>query len=85
MAINQSDLKHALETLGLSLPLTYDQLMTKRFEPLHRWYPARYANLSNNPKHYMQQFKQAKEMTCRVESASKVVNEWLRTQDTHSS
>lgn len=85
VAINQDDLKQALEALGLTLPVTPDQLTAKRLELLQMWYPARYANLTNNPMQYMRLFKQAEEMTRRVESASKVVNEWLSTQDNHIS
>ncbi len=75
--INQSDLNQALETLGLTLPVSLEQLTAKRRELLHTWYPARYANLTNNPKKFMQMFKQAEDMTRKIEAASKVVSEWL--------
>jgi hypothetical protein len=44
---------------------------------LYTWNPARYSNLTNNPKKYMQAYKKAEEMTRTIEAASKVVNEWL--------
>ncbi len=75
--INQGDLNQALETLGLTLPVSLEQLTAKRRELLHTWYPARYANLTNNPKKFMQMFKQAEDMTRKIEAASKVVSEWL--------
>ena len=84
-AVNHDDLNQALDTLGLSLPVSLDQLVAKRRELLHTWYPARYANLTNNPKQYMKMFKQAEEMTRRIEAASCVVNEWLAAQSTSSS
>ncbi len=62
-------LTQALEVLGLTLPISQEQLAAKRRELLHTWYPARYANLTNNPKKYMQMFKQAEEMTKRIEAA----------------
>ncbi len=79
--VNQDDLNQALETLGLTLPVSLDQLLAKRRELLHRWYPARYANLANNPKKYMEKFKQAEEMTSRIEAAYNVVTEWLAKSD----
>lgn len=75
--VNHDDLNQALETLGLARPVSLDQLIAKRRELLHTWDPARYANLTNNPKKYMRMFKQAEEMTRRIEAASQVVNEWL--------
>jgi hypothetical protein len=78
--VNHDELNRALDTLGLSLPVSLDQLLAKREELLHRWHPARYANLANNPKKYMQKFKQAEEMTSRIEAACRVVNEWLTAQ-----
>lgn len=66
---NQDDLNRALETFGLTLPVSLDQLTAKRRELLHTWYPARYANLTNNPKKYMQMFTQAEEMTKLIEAA----------------
>jgi hypothetical protein len=79
-AVNEHDLDQALSTLGLTPPVTLEQLAAKRRELLHAWHPARYANLTNNPKKYMQKFKQAEEMTSRIETACRVVNEWLATQ-----
>jgi len=75
--VNHDDLNQALETLGLALPVSLEQLIATRRELLHTWDPARYANLTNNPKKYMRMFKQAEEMTRRIEAASQVVNEWL--------
>ena len=33
------------------------------------WNPARYSNLTNNPKQYMQAYKKAEEMTTLIEAA----------------
>jgi hypothetical protein len=79
-AVNQDDLDQALITLGLTHPVTREQLAAKRRELLLAWHPARYANLANNPKKYMQKYKQAEEMTSRIETACRVVNEWLVSQ-----
>ena len=53
----------ALEVLGLDLPVSQEQLEIKRKELLHIWDPSRYANLTNNPKKYMQMYKEAEAMT----------------------
>jgi hypothetical protein len=67
----------ALELLGLTLPVSREQLDEKRRELLHTWYPARYANLTNNPKKYMQMYKQAEDMTKKIEAAYALLLTWL--------
>jgi hypothetical protein len=66
---NQEDVNHALEVLGLILPVTPETLARTRQALLHTWNPARYSNLTNNPKKYMQAFKKAEEMTKLIEAA----------------
>lgn len=75
LSMDQADstIAQALETLGLTLPVSHEQLTAKRRELLHTWYPARYANLTNNPKKYMQMYTQAEEMTKKIESAYQVL------------
>ena len=67
----------ALQVLGLDLPVSQEQLEIKRKELLHTWDPSRYANLANNPKRYMQSFKEAEEMTRKIESAYSLLASWL--------
>jgi hypothetical protein len=67
----------ALDVLGLTLPVSREQLDQKRQELLHTWYPARYANLTNNPKKYMQMYKQAEDMTKKIEAAYALLLTWL--------
>ena len=64
----------ALQVLGLDLPVSQEQLEIKRKELLHTWDPSRYANLTNNPKRYMQSFKEAEEMTRKIEAAYTVLS-----------
>lgn len=68
------DLAQALELFGLTPPVTAKRLTDKRRELLHTWYPARYANLTNNPKKYMQMYKQAEEMTKKIEAAYRLLS-----------
>jgi preprotein translocase subunit Sec63 len=67
----------ALQVLGLDLPVSQEQLEIKRKELLHTWDPSRYANLTNNPKKYMQSFKEAEEMTRKIEAAYALLSSWL--------
>jgi hypothetical protein len=67
--VNQEDVTHALEILGLTLPVTAETLAQTRRALLHTWNPARYSNLTNNPKKYMQAYKKAEEMTALIEAA----------------
>ena len=59
----------ALEVLGLTLPVTTEDLERAKRVQLYTWTPARYANLTNNPSQYMQAYKKAEEMTKIVEAA----------------
>ena len=81
--MNQTDdsLARALELFGLTQPVSQDQLTAKRQELLHTWSPARYANLTNNPKKYMQMFIQAEDMTKKIEAAYPVLCAWIQTED----
>lgn len=67
--ITEQDVAHALEILGLTLPITTEDLERAKRVQLYNWNPARYAGLTNNPKQYMQQFRKAEEMTQTVEAA----------------
>lgn len=62
-------LTKALELFTLTQPYTREQLDQKREELLHTWTPRRFANLTNNPKKYMQAYKKAEEMTRQIESS----------------
>lgn len=62
-------LTKALELFTLTQPYTREQLDQKREELLHTWTPRRFANLTNNPKKYMQAYKRAEEMTRQIESS----------------
>jgi hypothetical protein len=67
--VSQEDVSHALEILGLTLPVTPETLDRTRRVLLYTWNPARYANLTNNPKQYMESYKKAEEMTKLIEAA----------------
>ena len=63
------EIAQALKILELTLPVTSDDLERAKRVQLYNWNPARYANLTNNPKSYMQSYKKAEEMTQLVEAS----------------
>ena len=67
--VNQEDVNHALEILGLTLPVTPETLNRTKRVLLYTWNPARYSNLTNNPTQYMQSYQKAEEMTKLIEAA----------------
>ena len=67
--VSQEDVNHALEVLGLTLPVTPETLARTRRVLLYTWNPARYSNLTNNPKKYMQAYKKAEEMIKLIDAA----------------
>jgi preprotein translocase subunit Sec63 len=83
MDIIKDQVSQALQVLGLDLPVSQAQLELKRKELLHTWDPARYANLTNNPKKYMQSFKEAEEMTKKIEAAYSFLSSYLASTPNH--
>jgi len=67
--VKQEDVNHALEVLGLTLPVTPETLARTKRVLLYTWNPARYSNLTNNPKKYMESYKKAEEMTKLIEAS----------------
>ena len=63
------EIARALEVLGLALPVTTEDLERAKRVQLYTWNPARYSNLTNNPKKYMEAYKKAEEMTRLVEAS----------------
>ena len=59
----------ALELFELVPPLTREQLDLTRQRLLQVWNPHRFANLTNNPKKYMQMVKKGEAMTREIERA----------------
>lgn len=83
--VTQKDVIHALEVLGITLPVTSEDLERARRVQLYTWDPARYANLTNNPKQYMQAYKKAEEMTRKIKAAYTLLTAVLVPDDEVSS
>lgn len=79
--MRQEDLDRALETFGLTPPFTRDHLEEKRRELLATWHPHRYANLTNNPRKYMQMYKKGEAMTKEIHAAYEFLLEWIGATD----
>lgn len=80
----QHDIEKALQLFGLTPPFTRSLLDEKRRELLATWHPHRYANLTNNPRKYMQMYKKGEAMTKEVLAAYDVLVAWLSTTDTNA-
>ncbi|MBI5855908.1 MAG: hypothetical protein HZB35_11930 [Nitrospirae bacterium] len=69
--------RQALDLFGFAARPTRAQLDETRRTLLATWHPARYANLTNNPKKYMQMYKQAETMTKQINEAYQLLAKWL--------
>ena len=76
-------LTKALELFTLTQPYTRDQLNQRREQLLHTWTPRRFANLTNNPKKYMQAYKKAEDMTRLVEASYALLSTLVAPDDDH--
>ena len=72
----------ALRLFGLAEPYTREQLDGKRRELLSVWHPHRFANLTNNPRKYMQSYKKGEAMTKEINAAYDLLVAWLTTRAT---
>jgi len=58
-----------------------NRLEEKRETLLLTWHPARYANLTNNPKKYMKMYKQGESMTKEIRAAFELLAKRLETNE----
>lgn len=79
--MNQEDIEQALQLLSLTPPINRQQLDEKRLKMLSTWHPHRYANLTNNPKRYMQMYKKGEAMTKEIQAAYNILLTWLDQQN----
>jgi len=79
--VTQEDVNQALAVLGLTLPVTPETLDRAKRVQLYTWNPARYSNLTNNPKKYMQAYKKAEEMTKLIEASYTLLSAVLVPED----
>jgi DnaJ-domain-containing protein 1 len=78
--VHDSELEKALAVLSIQPPVNREQLEKTRRELLATWHPHRYANLTNNPKRYMQMYKKGESMTKEIQKAYELVVAWLDSQ-----
>ena len=76
-------LAQALALFALSQPYTLEQLDQQRDALLHTWAPQRFANLTNNPKKYMQAYTKAEEMTRLVEASYVLLASLIVSDENH--
>ena len=75
--MKQDQFEKALQLFALILPVTRQQLDDKRRELLATWHPPRYANLTNNPRKYMQMYKKGEAMTREIQAAYELLVKML--------
>jgi len=82
--MDQETLKHALEIFEVPETLTIDDLNERYRKLLWMWHPHRYANLTNNPRKYMEMYKKGEAKTREVHAAFKVLKAWLQNSNDQS-
>jgi curved DNA-binding protein CbpA len=83
--MTHGDLDKALDLLGLTRPFTREQLDAQRRALLLTWHPHRYANLTNNPRKYMQMYRKGEAMTKEIEAAYQLLSSCLDGQPNNQS
>jgi hypothetical protein len=73
-------LETALQLFELTDRFTREQLEERRRALLATWNPHRFANLTNNPKKYMQSYKKGEVMTKEIGAAYDLLVAWLTTR-----
>jgi hypothetical protein len=73
-------IRQALTLFELPARPTLEQLDAKRLDLLATWHPARYANLTNSPKKYMDSYTKAEAMTKQINEAYELLARWLATR-----
>lgn len=76
--MKQEHIDQALALFSLTPPVSRQQLDEKRRELLAIWHPHRYANLTNNPRRYMQMYKKGEVMTKEIQAAYDLLVAWLQ-------
>jgi preprotein translocase subunit Sec63 len=79
--MNQNDIDAAFQLFALVPPVNRQQVDEKFRALLATWHPHRYANLTNNPRRYMQMYKKGEAMTKDIQKAYEVLVAWLERQN----
>lgn len=72
-----AEIDRARKTFGFTDKPSRARLDERRRELLATWHPHRYANLTNNPRKYMQMYTKAETMTKEIEAAYILLLAWL--------
>ncbi len=83
--MKSEDLEKALKLFELTEPFTREALDKKKQDLLVTWHPHRYAMVTNNPRKYMQMYKQGEAMTKEVNTAYELLVKRLEKEDSPKS
>ena len=73
-------IQQALKVFELTESPTRERLNERYRQLLFTWHPHRYANLTNNPRKYMEMYKKGEAQTKEVHAAFNVLKAWLEEQ-----
>ena len=74
--------EYAMQLLSLKEPFTHEDLRHQYQEACRKWDPARYAGHTNNPGKYMQMYKKGETKTKEIQSAFKILHQFLEAKRT---
>ena len=78
--MEHESIQQALKVFEMTDSLTSEQLNERYRQLLFTWHPHRYANLTNNPRKYMEMYKKGEAQTKEVHAAFNVLKAWLEEQ-----
>ena len=78
--MTQDAIHAALDLMGVTAQVSQELLDHRRSELIGLWQPHRYANLTNNPRKYMQMYKKGEAMTRDIQAAYDLLSAWLASQ-----
>ena len=70
-----------MRLLNLTAPFSQETLLQHYEEARRKWYPSRYAGLTNNPQKYMEMYKKGEAKTKEVQAAYQILLTCLNTKE----
>ena len=81
--MDQVTVQQALAIFEITDSATQDQLERRYHDLVVMWHPHRYANLTNNPRKYMQMYKKGEAKSKEIHAAYQVLRSYLRVKGSH--
>jgi len=81
--MDQEAIQKALAVFEIPDSATHEQLDRRYHELLVMWHPHRYANLTNNPRKYMQMYKKGEAKSKEIHVAYQVLRSYFHVSESH--